>query len=442
MGKCADLKGAYKQFPRAAAQGHLSIVAVWDPTSEKVKFFEAQALMFGAKAAVPGFNRCARAMEALLVKMFAVPTANFFDDYPMVEFSATAGDSARIVGELGDLLGWVWKDPAAEAAKKKEREQAASPNEVEAELENELAEEVLEDREPIVEDGSPQPVFIALGALVDLSASFEGKLHLRNKPGRVKAILKDLRAMELRGAITPAEADSMQGRLRFSGSNAFGKQGAKALRSLTEVAGGKSQQSTEGPAGKWLIGEVRRVLRGLKPKVIDLRKGRRRPSIVLTDGACEEEGGHVSVGGVLFHSSRARPRWFHWVVPQDLLDHWRSFLNKEQVIHEAEILPAAISRRLWAEHLQDELVIHFIDQDAARLNLIRGYARGMAGAELIDKFWEADSLVEAASWIDRVQTDANIGDPASRGELETMRSVGDQDLVDSSYGAWLKGGGA
>ena len=197
-----------------------------------------------------------------------------------------------------------------------------------------------------------------------------------------------------------------------------------------------------GGEGAWILEEMRKVLREAAPRDVNLRGPRRTPAVVLTDGACEESGDHVSVGGVLIPSDRSRPRWFHWDVPRRLLDHWRSFLDKEQVIHEAEILPAALSRRLWADRLRGELILHFIDQDAARLNLIRGYARSMAGAEIIDRFWEAEQDIGSSSWIDRVQTDANIGDPASRGELATMAAVGDRDVVDESVLDWLLGGGA
>ena len=436
LGKCADLKGAYKQFARSTAHGHLSIITVWDPIAGRARYFEAQALMFGESAAVYGFNRCARALEALMVKMFAVPTANFFDDFPMVDFAGIAHDSARTVEALGELLGWVWKDPVAEAAKKRERE-AAAPKEA---LEDDDEDDMAEDRITLTEDGSPQPVFVALGVLVDLRQSGDGVLRMRNKPGRVKAILKDLRRSEQKGHIIPAEADAYLGRLRYTGSNAFGRIGAKALRGLSEIVGGRAARPIADGDGGWLLAEMRKVLRSTAPRDVSLKGGRRTPAVILTDGACEEDGEDVSVGGVLIPSDRSRPRWFFWEVPRRLLEHWRGFLSKDQVIHEAELLPAAISRRLWSDRLRGELILHFIDQDAARLNLIRGYARSMAGAEIIDRFWEAEREVDGSTWIDRVQTDANMGDPASRGELATMGAFGDRDMVDDSIVDWLIGG--
>ena len=241
------------------------------------------------------------------------------------------------------------------------------------------------------------------------------------------------------GHISPAEVVCYLGRLRDFGADAFGRRGARVLRGLSEIAGGKVHRPVAGEGGR-LLEEMRTVLRAAAPRDVSLRGRRRAPAVVLTDGACEESGDHVSVGGVLIPSDRSRPRWFHWNVPSRLLEHWRSFLDKEQVIHEAEILPAALSRRLWADQLRGELILHFIDQDAARLNLIRGYARSVAGAEVIDRFWEAEQDIEGSSWIDRVQTDANIGDPASRGELAVMSAIGDRDEVDEAVVDWLMGG--
>ena len=73
LGKCHDLKSAYKQFARSADQGHLSIVVVWDPSTRQPRLFEATGLMFGATGSVYGFNRCSLGLQAILVKLFRIP---------------------------------------------------------------------------------------------------------------------------------------------------------------------------------------------------------------------------------------------------------------------------------------------------------------------------------------------------------------------------------
>ena len=56
-GRALDLKAAYKQLARHPKDGWVSIVAVLNPDSGEVSYFEAVALPFGAVSAVTGFNR-------------------------------------------------------------------------------------------------------------------------------------------------------------------------------------------------------------------------------------------------------------------------------------------------------------------------------------------------------------------------------------------------
>ena len=48
---------------------------------------------------------------------------------------------------------------------------------------------------------------------------------------------------------------------------------------------------------------------------------------------------------------------------------------------------------------------------------------------LVDAVRDAEVGVEAANLVERVQSDANIADPASRAELGYMARVGVQDSV-------------
>ncbi|CAE7890686.1 PARP6, partial [Symbiodinium necroappetens] len=67
-----DLKAAYKQLARHPKDGWVSIVAVLNPDSGEVSYFEAVALPFGAVSAVTGFNRAARALRRILSILFSL----------------------------------------------------------------------------------------------------------------------------------------------------------------------------------------------------------------------------------------------------------------------------------------------------------------------------------------------------------------------------------
>ena len=120
-----------------------------------------------------------------------------------------------------------------------------------------------------------------------------------------------------------------------------------------------------------------------------------------------------------------------------MVDRWARGGDSWQVIHEAEILPVVISRKVWSEALKDKDIIHFVDQDAARYNLIRGYAGGDTAASLVDDFWMQEAEVGCSTWFERVQTDANTGDPASRGDVDHMRRVGEQTAIGREDEAWI-----
>ena len=71
--------------------------------------------------------------------------------------------------------------------------------------------------------------------------------------------------------LTPREASVLQGRLRYSGSNAFGKRGARALRALATIVGGVTAQSLDDPAYGWLLEEVCKIVRAAPSKDVKLR---------------------------------------------------------------------------------------------------------------------------------------------------------------------------
>ena len=75
-----------------------------------------------------------------------------------------------------------------------------------------------------------------------------------------------------------------------------------------------------------------------------------------------------------------------------------------------------ISRMLWADRLQHQCCLHYIDNEAARCGLIRGYSPVRDNVFLNQLFWVEGSKCMSFSWFDRVPSPSNIADPPSRGE--------------------------
>ena len=187
--------------------------------------------------------------------------------------------------------------------------------------------------------------------------------------------------------MSAAEAESIKGRLQYTRSQTFGRAGAVRLQALTaHVAGrGRSSLSLQALLNFWVDHFSER-----KPRIVkamDLE-----PAVVIfTDGAVEPQGGEVAatIGGVMFdHASLEQPVYFSASVSQSQVNKWASLGTKHPVFL-AELLPLAVAAATWSQELQGRRAIMFLDNEAARCAVIRGYSPGPAAAEIISGLWVA-----------------------------------------------------
>ena len=57
------------------------MLAVLDIDRDCVMFFESLALPFGATSSVTGFNRTAKALRIMVIRLFFLVCASFYDDF-------------------------------------------------------------------------------------------------------------------------------------------------------------------------------------------------------------------------------------------------------------------------------------------------------------------------------------------------------------------------
>ncbi len=84
--------------------------------------------------------------------------------------------------------------------------------------------------------------------------------------------------------------------------------------------------------------------------------------------------------------------------------------QKRQVVGQAELLPCLLARRLWAERLRGRLVVHFVDNEAARFALIKGTPPTVDSAWIAGEMWGAGVGCECFSWFGRVPSPSNPAD--------------------------------
>ena len=192
-GRTLDLEAAYKQMLVRESSLWASVLLVPSPGGEK-HYFISRVLPFGASAAVYAFNRIARAIYAVGVKLFGLIWTNYYDDYPQLDLSA-CGDSAQVTAEhLLDLLGWRYSKKMSK-------------------------------RLPFGGE------FSALGVVFDFSQTQELAVIVGNKPDRVAHIVQEITGILECGSFPPPVATSLRGRLQFAEGQTFGRAVALHMRS-------------------------------------------------------------------------------------------------------------------------------------------------------------------------------------------------------------------
>ena len=162
-----------------------------------------------------------------------------------------------------------------------------------------------------------------------------------------------------------------------------------------------------------------------------------RPVIILTDGACEEDG--TSIGGVLI-SPCGKVQCFGTSVPNTVIDSWKQRADQTQVIGQAELLPVLVARWTWAKEVAGKRVIYFIDNESARLALVKAYSPVPASLNLVLECLKWDQDFCSQAWYARVPTFSNIADGPSRFEYtEALKKLGAEVVLPKFDPSWAQG---
>ena len=100
-----DLRKAYKQMAVAASDRHLMVLTHESPNGRL--FYISDALPFGARGSVFSFLRTSRALSFLMNVGVMIPGAVFFDDFPSITETSSAGSAFDGPRALLDTLGWL-----------------------------------------------------------------------------------------------------------------------------------------------------------------------------------------------------------------------------------------------------------------------------------------------------------------------------------------------
>jgi hypothetical protein len=379
VGRVTDLKKAYKQLPAHPADRAFSLVGVRGLDGE-VKLFEALSLMFGATAAVYGFLRFSRALSALGTFWLRLILVEFFDDFTQLEPAKTSDLAQTSFEDLLLLLGWNVS--------------------------------LGEKRLPFASR------FASLGIEIDLSKTLEQTLELHNKPGRVEAIIVELdRLLSGKVKVGFKDALSIRGKLAYAEGQTFGRVLAPTTRVLSRWVQKRGAFYPDLELRAALL-HARNYLSSAGPRLLRPQLAE-DPVLIFTDGACEET---TSIGGVLIHKGTVQ--CFGAVVPDSLVHKWKSKDGQVQVIGQAEIFPVLVARLTWRQYLRGRKCIFFLDNESARIAIVRSYSPVLASLNIVMDVAAWDFKNEVDAWYTRVPTCANISDGPSRMCLDEMGVLG------------------
>ena len=278
LGKCLDLSKAYKQMGIAPEQRHLAVIFFTKADGQPV-FYVANALMFGATAAVYAFNRVSRSLWFLLNRMLAIPCGVFYDDFPLFAPEELALDTDACASELLDLLGW--------------RHARTGPK------------------------GRPfECKFQVLGCALDLTNVAQGVLVAENKPGRIDRLLAQLESIKVANSNSLHEAQVIHGLMRYACGFFSGRHLHQVCAEVLAMCSTSAKRSSRG------IGDF------CKPRTIEAHS-EKRPFLIFTDGSWEQ--GHAGIGAVAIDTASGEKFVWAGQVPQSLLDRWRLLVGEQLI---------------------------------------------------------------------------------------------------------------
>ena len=384
VAKTVDLKSAYKQLAIAPDNRRLSVISLRNPESGKTCGFVSRTLPFGSVASVLHFNRVSRLLHKLGLQA-NIPWANYYDDFPIVDFRVLSEHTTAAVRAMMSLLGF------------------------ECSLEKEL---------PF--DTSTE----MLGVVLDLSECSSGRIKVANKESRVNDLANALTKMLNDGFAKPRELPSVFGRALFVESQLMGRAGRLALSELRVLErSGAGHVKISDVQKKALNVLLERYSVG-RPRTINVDDSS-LPAIIFTDGACETVDGVLTatIGGILYlPGSQDPPIVFGSHVNHDALRHWTD-CGKQHPVALTEMYAICTARYIWKEFLDGKKCIFFVDNQGVLDAFIKGYSNEQTIKELLLNFETHDLAWPCFPWFARVPSSSNLSDLPSRGLWNELKKL-------------------
>ena len=364
LGRTLDLRKAYKQMAVVASDRHLMVLTQEGPNGRL--FYISDALPFQARGSVFSFLRTSRALSFLMNVGMMIPGAVFFDDFPSITETSSAGSAFDGPRTLLDALGWLY----------------------------------AEDTDKCKPFGS---CFDVLGCRLDLTHLTSGNLVLANREGRLESaqsMVERMKSEDNPRSLIPV----VQGHLNFASGFVMGR--------ALQIARSLSWRQDPSQFAE-LCDSILATLGKCKPRSLSWHSPR-HPILLFTDAA--KEDGVAGIGAVLVDTLGGKPEVYDddGEIPADLIQHWQA-TGQQQVISQAELAVVVAMRHMLKERLSGRRVMYFIDNEAAKFSLLKGTSGKEAMQQLTAAFHAVDLAFPSIAWVERIPSESNPSDAPSRG---------------------------
>ena len=330
LGRCYDLKSAYKQFPVHSSDRASLRMAVRDPSMEEPRLIGFNALPFGAVGSVASFLRVSMSVWYIGLVALQICWTSFYDDYSVLSRRELLANTSWCVESLFQLLGLKFAT-----------------------------------------DGKKfmpfDAVFRMLGLQVDLTSCKRKEVligHTEERKSELKGRIDEILST---GKMNSKEAERLRGRMVFFEGYTFGRVANAAVKNLGKFCTGKTSP-------KDIDNSMRYSLLTLRDRVLSAPPVRVSVALtdawlVFTDGACSPELRQGSIGGVILDPLGRCQSFFSSMVPEDVMTEL--FKDSENPIHELEVLPVLVACLLWGSRYSGALIVYYIDNESARMAYIK-----------------------------------------------------------------------
>ena len=162
----------------------------------------------------------------------------------------------------------------------------------------------------------------------------EGVLVVTNTHDRIEELKNRIEKILESDSLPAAEASQLRGRLGFSNSQTFGREGAYAYLALGQRACSSDARTKLSPdlrqALRWWLDHVATA----KPRKVKLSRNQ-TPVYLFTDGSCEGEGGtfpKAEIGAVIYDPVDGFADAFGGELPQEVVAKFSPGGAKRQVV--------------------------------------------------------------------------------------------------------------